>query len=242
MAILFTIIWQNLTRHSLVFLCLFVVLMWKCCKLKYENTHLKDENLYLKELLNNKHMSKQPKITINYNRAHTINTGDMYQPVFNYGNVNADEPDDSEYVDYEEVTDEPPTQVSPIYNKVETLSDKEILRVFKHNSHFVRERLKAAVDAYYNGDGAQLALIEATFYAHGQLYHSNHHTDFIKVLQAWDILSNDLDVRLTANTMSQKMRRLPEGLYKEWGTEHENDKSFCELVGNKLPESMPYKE
>jgi hypothetical protein len=216
--------------------------MWKCYKLKSENVHLKNENLYLKEQLNIKIMSKQPKITINYNQAHTINTGDMYQPVFNYGNEAHDKPDDSEYTDYEEVVDEALTQVSPKYNKVDMMSDKEILRVFKHNSQFVRERLKAAVDAYYNGDGAQLALIEATFYAHGLLYHRNHHTDFIKVMQAWDILSSDLDVALTANTMSQKMRKLPEGLYKEWGAEHENDKSYCELVGNKLPESMPYKE
>jgi hypothetical protein len=122
------------------------------------------------------------------------------------------------------------------------MSDEEIRRVFKHSSQFVRERLKAAVDAYYNGDGAQLALIEATFYDHGQLYHRNHHTDFIKVMQAWDILSADLDVALTANTMSQKMRKLPEGRYKGWGPEHEDEREYCILVGKKLPESMPYKE
>ena len=187
-------------------------------------------------------MPKHQKIIINYNHGRIIYNGDMDHPVFNYGNETDDESDEAEYADFEEVDDDSTSVLSPIYNKVETMSDEEIRRVFKHSSQFVRERLKAAVDAYYNGDGAQLALIEATLYDHGQLYHRNHHTDFIKVMQAWDILSADLDVALTANTMSQKMRKLPEGRYKGWGPEHEDEKEYCILIGKKLPESMPYKE
>jgi hypothetical protein len=187
-------------------------------------------------------MTKHQKIIINYNHGRIIYNGDMDHPVFNYGNETVDAPDETEYADFEEVAHDSTSRVSPIYNKVDMMSDEEIRRVFKHSSQFVREHLKSAVDAYFNGDGAQLALIEATFYDHGQLYHRNHHTDFIKVMQAWDILSAELDVGLTANTMSQKMRKLPEGRYKEWGPKHENDKSFCELVGKKLPESMAYKE
>ena len=242
MTTLLSSIWQNLTRHGLVFLCLFVVLLWKCYKQRCEIRNLRNENLYFKDLINKVIMTKHQKIIINYNHGRIIYNGDMDHPVFNYGNETDDESDEAEYADFEEVDDDSTSILSPIYNKVETMSDEEIRRVFKHSSQFVRERLKAAVDAYYNGDGAQLALIEATFYDHGQLYHRNHHTDFIKVMQAWDILSADLDVALTANTMSQKMRKLPEGRYKGWGPEHEDEKEYCILIGKKLPESMPYKE
>ena len=86
MTTLLSSIWQNLTRHGLVLLCLFVVLLWKCYKQRCEIRNLRNENLYFKDLINKVIMPKHQKIIINYNHGHIIYNGDMDHPVFNYGN------------------------------------------------------------------------------------------------------------------------------------------------------------
>ena len=59
-------------------------------------------------------------------------------------------------------------------------------------------------------------------------------------MQAWGILSTDLDVELMANCMSQKMRKLPESGYLSWGDEYDDDRAYCKLIASTLPSTMPY--
>ncbi len=165
------------------------------------------------------------KIVLNVNYG-----GDMYTGDTEHTTNQAKQHDSTEYTDYEEVA---PTATN-------FTTSNEISKLVRHANEYVKGCFKGAVDGYFLGEGAQLALIEATFYDHGQLLKRNYHLTFLKCMQAWGILSTDLDVELMANSMSQKMRKLPESGYLSWGDEYDDDRAYCKLIASTLPPTMPY--
>lgn len=165
------------------------------------------------------------KIVLNVNYG-----GDMYTGDTEHTTNQAKQHDSNEYTDYEEVA---PTATN-------FTTSNEISKLVRYANEYVKGCFKGAIDSYFLGEGAQLALIEATFYDHGQLLKRNYHLTFLKCMQAWGILSTDLDVELMANSMSQKMRKLPESGYLSWGDEYDDDRAYCKLIASTLPPTMPY--
>lgn len=165
------------------------------------------------------------KIVLNVNYGGDMYTGDTEHTI-----NQAKQHDSTEYTDYEEV--------SPTATNFTT--SNEISKLVRYANEYVKGCFKGAIDSYFLGEGAQLALIEATFYDHGQLLKRNNHLTFLKCMQAWGILSTDLDVELMANCMSQKMRKLPESGYLSWGDEYDDDRAYCKLIASTLPSTMPY--
>ena len=165
------------------------------------------------------------KIVLNVNYG-----GDMYTGDTENTTNQAKQHDSNEYTYYEEVA---PTATN-------FTTSNEISKLVRYANEYVKGCFKGAVDSYFLGEGAQLALIEATFYDHGQLLKRNYHLTFLKCMQAWGILSTDLDVELMANSMSQKMRKLPESGYLSWGDEYDDDRAYCKLIASTLPPTMPY--
>ena len=165
------------------------------------------------------------KIVLNVNYG-----GDMYTGDTEHTTNQAKQRDSNEYADYEEVA---PTATN-------FTTSNEISKLVRYANEYVKGCFKGAIDSYFLGEGAQLALIEATFYDHGQLLKRNYHLTFLKCMQAWGILSTDLDVELMANSMSQKMRKLPESGYLSWGDEYDDDRAYCKLIASTLPPTMPY--
>lgn len=111
---------------------------------------------------------------------------------------------------------------------------------FRFTSDFVKEHVQTIIKEFYMNKPVYLAIIERTFYDHNILLKSNSHTSFICALMDWGILSEDTDIRKTANGMATKFKSFPSEGYKEWNNYHLNDRTLCTNIGKKLPESMKY--
>lgn len=117
---------------------------------------------------------------------------------------------------------------------------ESVKECFRFTSDFVKQYVQAIVKEFYMNKPVYLAIIERTFYDHNMLLKSNSHTSFICALMDWGILSEDTDIRKTANGMATKYKSLPTEGYKQWDKYHLNDRTTCINIGKKLPDSMKY--
>lgn len=117
---------------------------------------------------------------------------------------------------------------------------KSVKECFRFASEFVKEQVDVIIKDFYLNKPVNLAIIERTLYDHNILQNSNRHTLFICALIDWGILSEDIDIRKTANGMATKFKNLPLKGYKQWNDDHLNDRTLCNNIGKKLPESMKY--
>lgn len=119
----------------------------------------------------------------------------------------------------------------------------EVKKSFRNHTPFVRHKVMEAVNEYYQGKHSNLALIEMTLYDHGVIYKANRHKMFVKALIAWEIISDNVETEIAkiTNGMSFKAKYLIPG-YKDWDEKMQNDKAFCEKIGKKLGQSIPYKD
>ena len=153
--------------------------------------------------------------------------------------------DNAEYVE--------PIVATPEYAKVTLQSLKvaneekvdysaSINECFRVTSEFVRQCVFAVVKDYYLGSAANLALIEITLFDHTLLQKRNSHTAFYKSLVAWGIVSvaSEEELKRIVRAIADKHKRLPEEGYKEWSKDYTNEKVFCENVGKKLGQTIPY--
>lgn len=121
---------------------------------------------------------------------------------------------------------------------------KAIEKCFKFNSDFVKQSVVTLVSDFYQGNYANLALIEITLFHHQQLKRRNSHKSFVMALAAWGIITiaNDEEFKLTVMGVSDKYKRMPMEGYLEWDDDYKTDRQTCERMGKKLDPSIKYME
>ena len=161
---------------------------------------------------------------------------------------------DAEEAEYEEVTDETLRSVPSDTEELpaEAGNDgcgfvpdaKAIGKCFKFDSDFVKRNVRTLVTEFYQGNNANLALIEITLFHHQQLKRRNSHKPFVMALAAWGIITiaNDEEFKLIAMGVSDKYKRMPDEGYQEWDDNYKTDRLTCERMGKKLDPSMKYME
>ena len=112
---------------------------------------------------------------------------------------------------------------------------------FRFPSEFTKQQVAAVVKAFYHGEHANLALIEATLYDHGQLKKRNAHTAFIRTLIDWGLIDTDEGINQILSGIKDKFHRLPKEGYEEWDNTFLNDKNICIEIGKMLGPTMKYK-
>ena len=119
---------------------------------------------------------------------------------------------------------------------------KAIEKCFKFNNDFVKRSVSALVTDFYQGNYANLALIEVTLFHHQQLKRRNSHKAFVMALAAWGIITiaDEKELGLIVMGVGDKYKRLPMEGYKEWDDNHKTDRLICERMGGKLDPSMQY--
>lgn len=119
-----------------------------------------------------------------------------------------------------------------------------VAKSFKFPNDFIKQKVKAIVNAYHHGIAANLALIEVTLFDHNQLKKRNAHTALLKSLIAWDIIDqlSDEELKKTTNGMANKLGFLPSDGYMEWNAQNfVNDKKTCTDIGKDLGSTIPYR-
>jgi glycerophosphoryl diester phosphodiesterase len=161
---------------------------------------------------------------------------------------------DAEEAEYEEVTDETLRSVPSDTEELpaEAGNDgcgfvpdaKAIGKCFKFDSDFVKRSVRTLVTEFYQGNNANLALIEITLFHHQQLKRRNSHKPFVMALAAWGIITiaNDEEFKLIVMGVSDKYKRMPDEGYQEWDDNYKTDRLTCERMGKKLDPSMKYLE
>ena len=120
-------------------------------------------------------------------------------------------------------------------------SQSAVSRCFRFTSEFTRQKVAEVLKTFYQGEHANLALIEVTLYDHGQLKKRNQHTAFIGSLLAWGLVDiEEGGTRQIVSGVKDKFRRLPTDGYQEWSNAYLNDKKICIDIGNKLGPTMKY--
>lgn len=125
-------------------------------------------------------------------------------------------------------------------NKEIPETPQSVKECFRFTSEFVKQHVQAIIKDFYLNKPVNLAIIERTLYDHNILHKSNNHTSFICALMDWGILPEDIDIRKVANGMATKFKSFPQKGYKQWNDDHLNDRTLCNNIGKKLPESMKY--
>ena len=114
---------------------------------------------------------------------------------------------------------------------------------FKQMNDFIKEKVEAVVQKYYQGVAANLALIEITLFDHNLLKKRNAHTNLLRTLCAWgtiDQLSEE-EMKKVMSGMANKMHALPSEGYLEWkGSDYVNDKKTCQDIGEDLGGTIKY--
>lgn len=134
-------------------------------------------------------------------------------------------------------------------SKDESLVALSVDQIFKYDNTFVRNAVKCIVEKFYRGHAVNLALIEIVLSDHEQLKDKKRtcHKPFVKILKEWGALSQDLDVKRTANGMSQKIRKInilegtPDKHYLEW-RKCLRDRQKCISIGDELSKLLEYSE
>ena len=183
------------------------------------------------------------KININTQGGSFITGGEFHGTEFVankyvYANEKVSKPKFDDIEDAVVVTDEERDNSSDNSSTQEI--PESVKECFRFTSDFVKQYVQAIVKEFYMNKPVYLAIIERTFYDHNMLLKSNSHTSFICALMDWGILSEDTDIRKTANGMATKYKSLPTEGYKQWDKYHLNDRTTCINIGKKLPDSMKY--
>ena len=129
------------------------------------------------------------------------------------------------------------TQQKNLYNetKIVIATKDDIEKCFRYNpSDYEKESIMMVVKKFFLGKPSNLALIETVLFDHGLLKTRDNHTPLVKILKDWGALHEDLDVKNTANGMSQKIRKLPEDTYKEWSENYKRDRTKCIKIEDNL--------
>ena len=159
---------------------------------------------------------------------------------------------DAEEADYEEVEDETlnPASIDAERLPAKAANDgcgfspdaKAIDKCFVFNSDFVKLSVVNLVTEFYQGNNANLAMIEILLFHHQQLKKRNSHKHFVMALAAWGIItiSDDEEFKLIVMGVSDKYKRMPKEGYQEWDDNHKTDRLTCERMGRKLGPSMKY--
>lgn len=160
---------------------------------------------------------------------------------------------DAEVAEYEEVVEGETLQPAPIDAEelpAEAGNDgygfvpdaRAIGKCFKFDSDFVRRSVRTLVTEFYQGNNANLALIEITLFHHQQLKRRNSHKSFVMALAAWEIITiaNDEEFKLVVEGVSDKYKRMPDEGYLEWDDNYKAYRLTCERMGMELDPSMKY--
>ena len=117
----------------------------------------------------------------------------------------------------------------------------KIAKCFNFPNEFTKQQVTAVVKAFYQGEHADLALIEVALYDHGLLKKRNAHTAFIHALMAWRLINPDKEgLKQLISGIKDKYKRLPNDGYLSWDKEYLNDKTICQNIGKKLGPTMKY--
>lgn len=124
--------------------------------------------------------------------------------------------------------------------KAAKAADPSVSKIVRFPNDFTKQCFMKVVHDFYLGDAVNLALIEVVLFDHSQLMKRSKHTAFLNLLITWGILPKTLDVKKTANGMSQKLNSLPKEAYLDWGNNYASEREYCKKIGADLPESMRY--
>ena len=116
-------------------------------------------------------------------------------------------------------------------------------KCFKFVNDYIKEKVAAVVNKFYQGSAANLALLEIVFFDHNLLKKRNAHTALLKCLCAWGTIEqltpDEMKKHMIA--MANKMHALPDEGYKEWNlSDYVNDKKTCMDIGDELGEKIKY--
>ena len=114
---------------------------------------------------------------------------------------------------------------------------------FKFMNDFIKQKVETVVNTYYQGNAANLALIEITFFDHNLLKKRNAHTALINCLCDWGTIGpfSKAETKKIMTAMSNKMYALPDDGYVEWnGKAYVNDKKTCQDIGKDLGDTIKY--
>ena len=114
---------------------------------------------------------------------------------------------------------------------------------FKFMNDFIKQKVETVVNTYYQGNAANLALIEITFFDHNLLKKRNAHTALINCLCDWGTIGpfSKAEIKKIMTAMSNKMYALPDDGYVEWnGKAYVNDKKTCQDIGKDLGDTIKY--
>ena len=122
-----------------------------------------------------------------------------------------------------------------------------VRRCFRHVNPFVWDRLKRLMDDCSDHGRRKIAhgeyaLIEVTLFDHGLLWHRNHHRLLLQALTEWGLMAElpAAELDRIADSMSEKMRRVPAEGYRLWGDEWVNDCQRCCAMGDVLGDLVAY--
>ena len=151
---------------------------------------------------------------------------------------------DAEDAEYEEVVEDAEEVSAVMDNDGNDFvpDEKAIEKCFRFNNDFVKRSVSTLVTDFYQGNYANLALIEITLFHHQQLKRRNSHKAFVMSLAAWGIITiaDDKEFDLIVMGVGDKYKRLPKEGYKEWDDKDKDDKLACERIGKKLGPTMAY--
>ena len=129
-----------------------------------------------------------------------------------------------------------------ITGKKSFISVNGVVKSFKYQNNFVKNKIAEIIKEFYNRSAANLALIEIVLFDHNQLCKRNSHRAFVEALIIWNLLevSEENEFNKLVSAVADKFKRMPKEGYKNWGDDHLNDKSICENIGKKLGDTMKY--
>ena len=183
------------------------------------------------------------KININ-TQGGTIITGGEFHDIEFVANKFVYHTESKRHTHFEDIEDAVEVTDEAQVNRMEDSSTHEIpdsvKECFRFTSEFVKQHVESIIKDFYLNKPVNLAIIERTLFDHNILCKSNSHKSFICALMDWGILSEETDIRKTANGMATKFKSFPLEGYKEWSNDHLNDRTFCNNIGKKLPETMKY--
>ena len=139
-----------------------------------------------------------------------------------------------------------PPKIEPKEQNKVSLDEKNVEEIVTDLFNgFAKQKVKEAVESFYYGSGARLALIEIVLCDHKLIKRRNSHKAFVKTLVAWGFLNveDEEQIKKIISSVADKYKRIygNESIkgYKDWNKALK-DKKVCEDIGKLLGPTIPY--
>lgn len=107
---------------------------------------------------------------------------------------------------------------------------ESVKSAFKHCSAYVKERVREALNKYYDNEPAKLAVFEIAFFDGNYLKKNNQHKAFVKALMDWGLLTGNLGT--IRSSIATKFSSLAKINVNEWDRTLDNEKKLYNDILN----------